>query len=261
MPHSPITHEQFIHAVRSAALRYATHDARPPNPLSLAELTRVANAKLVYGRGVAGLRGVTQYGAWKNGSDDELIEICAAGEENWIQLAGTTIHELAHAATGHGHGHNKEWRRLCAVLGLRRVHAAGTLYKLANFAPPLRMALAALPHPNDGQPNLGSALLATLGQLFSFKSRPCSAGIGTRGGKSRGIGSGSRLRKYTCGCGVIIRASRDNLNARCLDCGTEFKQPGAEPAFHEDDCADCGARGETTGHQTCQYPGRFSDAA
>jgi hypothetical protein len=206
------THETYIQAVRDLAIQHA----RLPGET----LEKLARTKLIYGRGVTGLRGCTQYGAWKNGHDDELVEICAAGEENWIQLAGTTLHELGHVATGCGHGHDKTWRECCAALGLRRVHAAGTLYALANFAPALRFALAALPHPSDGAPNLNG--VDAQGVLFTFKTRPCSAGRGVRGGKSHGPGSGSRLRKYVCGCGVIVRASRDNLHATCEDCHTPF---------------------------------------
>jgi hypothetical protein len=153
-----------------------------------------------------------------------LIEICACGEESWVQLAGTTIHELAHVMAGPGVGHSKEWKRACESLGLRRIKAAGTLYLLAHFAPELRQAIAALEHPTDGLPNMG----AGLGQIFTVSARPCSHGIGSRGGKSRGPGSGSRMRKFVCGCGVIVRASRDELHARCDDCGCAFTRTDGE---------------------------------
>ena len=52
-----------------------------------------------------GLRGVTIYSRWANGhgphDPDPFVEICAAGEESIVQLAGTTIHELAHVVLGH----------------------------------------------------------------------------------------------------------------------------------------------------------------
>jgi hypothetical protein len=213
-----VTHEAFIQAIRDLSVQYASTHA---TGLESDALSRVARAKLLYGRGHFGLRGVTQYGAWVNGNTDELIEVCAASEESWIQLAGTTIHELAHAATGMGHGHNKAWREACAALGLRRVFAAGTEYRLANFAPELRMALAALDKPADGTPAIAAGLLA--GMVSSPKNRPCTAGVGVRGGTSRGPGSGSRLRKYVCTHGQIIRASTDELNATCNVCGGKFE--------------------------------------
>jgi hypothetical protein len=226
-----VTHEQFIQSVRDLAVEYASNVHTGDNALDAEALKRVARAKLLYGRGHFGLRGVTQYGAWHNGDKDELIEVCAASEESWVQLAGTTIHELAHAATGMGHGHNKAWKEACAALGLRRVKAVGTVYHLAMFAPELRAKLAEIDKPADGMPALAAGLLAGITQ--NIKARPCTAGIGVRGGKSRGVGSGSRLRKYTCDGiieidgqprvhGQIIRASTDHLEAHCDVCGGKF---------------------------------------
>jgi hypothetical protein len=82
----------------------------------------------------------------------------------------------------------------------------------------VRCKIAALDKPDDGEP----------AELFPFKARnhmkPCMAGIGTRGGKSRGKGSGSRLRKFQCSCGQIVRASCDELPALHLPCGTGFQR-------------------------------------
>lgn len=238
-----VTHESFIQAVRDVAVAYASnvharvhsagHTAVPA--LSAEQLQRVARAKLLYGRGHFGLRGVTQYGAWVNGqAPDDLLEICAASEESWVQLAGSTIHELAHTAAGFAAGHSAEWKHACFALGLRRAHAAGTVYRLANFAPELRMHLAALDKPADGEPAIAAALRGLM--VKTTKARPCGAGIGTRGGKSRGPGSGSRLRKYVCDGmwlengignlvphGQIIRASTDELDAKCNVCGGHFQ--------------------------------------
>ena len=49
--------------------------------------------------------------------------------------------------------------------------------------------------------------------------RPCSAGQGTRGGTSRGKGSGSRLLKVQCGeCGYLMRITRKWLDLAVPDC-------------------------------------------
>lgn len=210
-----VTHESFIQAVRDASVAYARgwQAARPTVALTSEQMDRVTGAKLVYGRGDHGLRGVTMFGAWKNGSVDELIEVCALAEESWVQLAGTTIHELAHAAAGfevEGKrvGHGKLWKQLCAALGMRRAKESGMVYRKINFAPELRHAIEALPKPDDGLPNAG------VDALTAFKRRGCLAGLGARGGKSRGAGSGSRQRKYVCDvCGQIIRAGTDDLVA------------------------------------------------
>lgn len=34
---------------------------------------------------------------------------------------------------------------------------------------------------------------------------------------------GSRLRKYTCDCNIIIRTAHDDLKAKCLSCGSDFR--------------------------------------
>jgi hypothetical protein len=218
------THEQFIHAVREIAVKR----------LSAEERAAVLDAKLVYGAGSKQTRGVTYFGCWKNGHDHAFAEICAFGEDSPVQVAGTTLHELGHVLAGLGHGHGKGWKEACERLGLSFVRAAGTNYSLACFAPDIRMAIAALPEPTDGRPQPFGGM-GPNGMPLQLKLRGCSAGIGVKGGKSRGAGSGSRLRKFVCGCGVIARVARDEFNAKCGDCGTGFtycppaaKKPAAD---------------------------------
>lgn len=207
------THEQFIHDVRAAAVARLNEEDR----------RLVMDVKLVYGAGYkTGARGVTFHKVWQNGHKHDLCEICAFGEDSIIQVAGTTIHELAHALAGVGAGHSKAWVEACAKLGLRFVRAAGTRYSLACFTPDVRMALAGMKLPTDGGPGALLGLSPNVAPVS--QGRPCSAGVGTRGGKSRGVGSGSRLRKFVCSCGVIVRASRDVLNATCNDCGSAFNR-------------------------------------
>lgn len=208
------THEQFVQNVRQLAVHRLHH-----SPELAAKLQKV---KLVYGVGQSGLRGVTWFDKWAAGEETcDLAEICAFGEQDHTQLAGTTLHELAHVIAGPQAGHGKEWKDACKLLGLRVCKAAGQHYLNAVFTPDVRMALAAMPTPQDGKPH--TATHNHMGALIAPpKIKPCTLGIGTRGGKSRGIGSGSRMRKYTCDCGVIIRAARDDLHAHCDDCGTAF---------------------------------------
>lgn len=189
------------------------------------------DSHLTYALGRPGLRGVTYYSQWQNGGDEPVpfIEICALGEENDIQLAATTIHELAHVLAGPGAGHGPEWRAACERLGLRRARMHQT-YKAAQFAPVIRHGgdfnggIASLISPTDGKP-VGFSM-AGLGIGGAFKPARCPAGLGTRGGRSRGVGSGSRMRKFVCGCepAVIVRAARDELRARCMDCDQQFER-------------------------------------
>lgn len=184
---------------------------------------RVLDAKLVYGvGGVKGARGVTFYGAWQNGTTHDFVEVCAAGEESDVQIAGTTIHELAHVLAGPGHGHEKAWKAACKVLGLVYAEAGGQAYAPEHFDPALWAAISALDLPTDGRPVLraGHGFVG----IPLVKPRPCPLGIGVRGGTSRGVGSGSRLRLWVCQCEqpVKVRVASDDFQATCHRCGSAF---------------------------------------
>lgn len=210
------THECFVQGVALAARAMLTDPA---------EIALIDAIKLTYGAGMNGVRGVTYYNRWKTGKGgtEEIhpfVEVSAFTQESIVQLAGTTIHELGHVLAGWSAGHDKAWKEACKRLGLRAIKAAGTRYHWANFDPKLRFAILALPMPDDGQPvnNLPGF------KIGNRKSGPkaCTAAIGTRGGTSRGPGSGSRLRKFVCGHGAIIRASRDDAQCSCSHCGTAY---------------------------------------
>lgn len=214
-----ITHEQYTHSIRDAVL--ATADLEP------AEREQLAETKLTYGIGDGTYRGVTHFQRWVNGSTHDFVEIAASAEESYVQLAGTTIHELAHVLAGSKAGHGAEWRKAAERLGLRRAKAAGQRYMLAQIHPVIRVEAASLAiQVNDGQPAFGQInwlnWLATLGTI---SVRGCSAGQGTRGGKSRGKGSGSRLRLWQCQCEpkpVKVRVASDDFQATCKVCGADF---------------------------------------
>lgn len=205
-------HEAFIHAVADLAVE------------RLPEAERGACAcKLVYGSGHGSrgtLRGVTIFRSWKNGVPGELplVEVCALAEEGAVQLAGTTIHEMGHVLAGPGAGHGKVWKQACQRLGLRAARAAGMRYTLAALAPEIRERVAEMAI-KDGRPLTGALPVGTL-------PRPCSHGTGSRGGTSRGKGSGSRLRKWVCECPkpVIVRVASDDFHAHCDACGAAFKR-------------------------------------
>lgn len=219
------THELFIHRVRDLAIAYA----RAEGVVDEAMLTRLAHAKLLYGVGAAGVRGVCHYDAWQNGIGKvDVVEIAASVQESWVQLAGTTIHELGHVLAGWGHGHDAGWKDATISLGfVKRPDAAGQVYRLALFTPAIRHAIYALAAEiSDGSPAFSTyGLGALIGFGFNFtKPRPCSAGIGTKGGKSRGAGSGSRLRLWECRCErpVKVRIASDDFQAHCDRCGEAF---------------------------------------
>lgn len=211
------THEAFVHGVYQVAMARAW--------LTEEERSTLGAIKLVYGAGQAGLRGVTYYQRWKaDGATDArpFVEVCAFGQESWVQVAGTCLHELGHVLAGHGAGHGKGWRTACERLGLRAPKAAGMQYMLSAFDPDIRLAIAALPRPDEGEPVQSLGGLVPTGIAPTL--RPCPAGYGTRGGRSRGKGSGSRLRLWVCECAppVRVRCASDELRAQCLECNTGF---------------------------------------
>jgi hypothetical protein len=214
------THEQFVAAVRAAAVAWATNHGT----IDEAEAARLLAAKLVYGVGSGAYRGVCHYGAWaaEDGSV-EVVEIAATGEESLVQVAGTTLHELGHVLAGWGAGHGAGWKKACGRLGLRRAVAAGQAYCLAAIAPEIRSEVVRLIGGLvDGRP----AFLAAISPVrVATTAKPCPAGVGVRGGKSRGAGSGSRLRLWVCECTppVKVRVASDAFAATCNICGQPFR--------------------------------------
>lgn len=202
------THERFIHAIRDAVV----------TRLDPATRDKVLAAKLVYGIGRERYaRGGTFYDAWRNGSTHDLIEISAAAEESALQIAGTTVHEIAHVVAhlgGHG-GHGKEWKSAAHRCGLKLAEAGGQAYAVEHFDPALWTLISQIPAPGDGIPLFRSRL------GFNGTIRPCPIGYGTRGGTSRGVGSGSRMVLWLCKCPnpPKLRAARSApVSATCNVC-------------------------------------------
>lgn len=213
-----LSHEEFIKQVAMLAI----------NRLSPEDAMRANASRLVYGAGQKGLRGVTYFDRWVDGEESHaFVEVCGFGEESPIQLAGTTIHELAHVLAGPGAGHGKDWKAAAERLGLRRIKAAGTRYMAAMLTPDIRSQIAALAARLEEcgpRQTRGTAGNDPLAPWIGIAVKPCSHGIGSRGGKSRGAGSGSRMRKYVCDCEtpVIVRVARDDFDATCNICSGPF---------------------------------------
>jgi hypothetical protein len=218
------THEEYLHRTREAVIERA----RELGTITDEQAERLEHSKLVYGIGNGSYRGVCHYDAWENGIGRvDVIEVAATAEESWVQLAGTTIHELGHVLAGWGAGHSSAWKAAASKLGLRAVEAAGQRYVLSAIDPKVRERVYELANDlGDGKPEFRTYGLG-IGTLRPTV-RPCSAGIGTRGGKSRGKGSGSRLRLWECECDkpVKVRVASDDFAATCDRCGKAFHKAG-----------------------------------
>jgi hypothetical protein len=253
----PSTHELYLHAVRDVVVTRAT----VRGTITPAQAERLANTKLLYGIGDGSYRGVTVFGAWQSGDEHnasdntdnggggrsggggrvDIVEVAATGQESWVQLAGTVIHELAHVLAGPAAGHSTAWKDTAVALGFTmRPAAAGQVYHLAMIEPTIRRAVHALAQRiGDGRPEFRT--FAIPAPTTPATPRPCSAGVGTRGGASRGKGSGSRMRLWECACTpkpVKVRVASDDFQATCDRCGTAFRradQPGrGEPVADPD---------------------------
>jgi hypothetical protein len=140
----PATTERYLHAVRDVVVARA----RKRGTITASQAERLAHTKLLYGVGDGTYRGVTVFDAWQNGVGRvDIVEIAATGQESWIQLAGTVIHELAHVLAGGEAGHSTTWKDTAVGLGFAvRPAAAGQVYHLAMIHPTIRHAVHAWPN-------------------------------------------------------------------------------------------------------------------
>ena len=105
--HQTTTHERYLHAVRDVVIARALER----QTITGGQGKRLAHTKLLYGVGDGTDRGVTVFDAWENGVGRvDIVEIAATGQESWIQLAGTVIHELGHVLSGMSAGHSNPWK-------------------------------------------------------------------------------------------------------------------------------------------------------
>lgn len=225
------THEHFIHAVRRIAA------ARLDGCNAGQETSNLLATKMVYGLAVnQSYYGACYRDSWSRGeSTGAVIEISATQGVAPLDLAKVVIHECAHQVAGHAAGHGAAWKAECARLGLLDARATvGPKGEIGELAETLVAEVATLgdPRETDGAWKSASGflppILPPMGPRGGKGAPTCPSGRGSRGGKSRGPGSGSRLRLYLCGMSDPgcrrVRVSADDWRATCGACGEAFKQ-------------------------------------
>lgn len=112
-----------------------------------------------------------------------------------VEVLGVLVHEMVHAAVGCAVGHKGSFKKVAVKMGLEGKMTATTV------GPALKECLNALADKLGDYPH--SALVAS-----------------TKDKKQT-----TRLRKYICQCGVIVRVAKDDFEATCNLCDGQFVQP------------------------------------
>ena len=151
-------------------------------------------------------------------------------------------HELAHILAP-GMGHNKAWHHAARQVGLMRPRARPEVVELSDWSvisPKLCTVLQAIPVPTE--PALAE-------YRYDWQRRPCGAGYGSRGGSSRGEGSGSRylpaprLRLPGAGDSQVAGARRAVVSGRgTRPNGARIHGSGPSPAYRGTACSRPHAR-------------------
>lgn len=228
-----ITHEQYVASMVNVLLKQPGVTAEDRKAIELAKIT--------YGGGEMGVRGITWFDKWQHGTGAKapkghFVGINATWQKTVIELAETVAHELGHVTAGKGTGHGPEWSAACARLGFVHARATddGKPLDWSWFTPECAKALKALPLPTDGSPLApAEGGLGPWGKpILKPVARPCGAGWGVRGGKSRGTGSKSRLLLWECKCEVNLSGKPGPIKLRCASTELDVTCNKCKRKFH-----------------------------
>lgn len=127
----------------------------------------------------------------KDGEKEHLITVHFKQFVDEISVLHVLLHEMLHASGYKGHG--KDFSQRAKSLGLLKPWKSTT--------------------PSENLKSQLTALVQEIGEM------PKGFGDITDAKKQK-----SRLRKYACSCGVIVRVSSDDFQSKCLKCNTQFQK-------------------------------------
>lgn len=181
---------QYLEAVRNIVVERAERGGK----VSAEEAEALQGARILYGVGYRKRSfGTCFHAGWNE--RDAAIEIAARNQESPWQLAVTMTHELGHVLVK---GHRAPWRDACVRLGFTERPKAKHGHEVGILVT-----------------DLGASIQAEIERLNSEKPT-----LAFGGGLRKQT---TRMRKYACPCGQIVRAATDTLRAVHVECGGEFE--------------------------------------
>ena len=153
--------------------------------------------------------------AWVSGNS-EFHEINISPENlnrEPIEIIQTLVHEMIHLH--------------CSVKGIKDTSRGNAYHNKKFLAESIAHGFEYLhesPHPKIGYSQI--TFTKSTANLVKFWNLDKSAFTISR--KEFGTGAKdkkkSNIVKWMCGCGVIVRSSRPEVNIACMDCGTKFEK-------------------------------------
>lgn len=149
---------------------------------------------------------------WDNGTDNiyEINIVPEAMNRDYLEILQTLLHEMVHV--------------YCAIKGIKETSRGGS-YHNKRFSDTAELFGLTYPEEKpDSRIGYSAVVLkaetVNMIKFWSINKNAFTISRMDMGGAGKAKKK-SNIRKYVCGCGVIIRASKE-VNVGCLDCGTKF---------------------------------------
>lgn len=151
--------------------------------------------------------------AWESGEQElhEINIVPEAMKRDYLEIIQTLVHEMLHL-----HNH---------VKGIKDTSRAGAYHNKRFLQTALEHGFEYLHEAPDSR--IGYSAITFTSQtanMVKFWNIDKSAFTIARKEFGTGKKKKSNIIKWECGCGQIVRTSKDGLNAICGDCGTRFEK-------------------------------------